>query len=137
MKAFDLYLRDTNCVEHVSGVVSFVGEDASGSFGILADHQRLITVLAFGLARFKKSDQKWHFLAMPSALLYFKNNVLQLNTPRFVRCENYKDISQALEQTLALEKSLVGDLKSHLKNIEDNMLLQISRLRSQSYHCDT
>ena len=36
MKAFTLRLQDATHAEEITGVTSFVGEDASGSFGILA-----------------------------------------------------------------------------------------------------
>ena len=37
----------------------FVGEDTSGSFGILADHSRMMTTLVVGLARFRIGDTNW------------------------------------------------------------------------------
>ena len=52
-KTFQIILRDTAGHESIEGVVSFVGEDASGSFGIRAGHDRMITSLVFGLARFR------------------------------------------------------------------------------------
>ena len=53
MKGFSLLLRDANRFEHIAGVTSFVGEDASGSFGILPGHGRMMTSLVVGLARFR------------------------------------------------------------------------------------
>ncbi len=40
-----------DCYERIDDVSSFVGEDDSGSFGLLARHDRFMTVLDFGLAR--------------------------------------------------------------------------------------
>ena len=39
-----------------TAVTSFVGEDASGSFGLLPRHDRFMTVLTFGLARLLLAD---------------------------------------------------------------------------------
>ena len=53
MNSFRIMLRDNSRSETIDGVVSFVAEDASGSFGLLAGHARIMTSLVFGLARFK------------------------------------------------------------------------------------
>ncbi len=50
---------------------SFIGEDASGSFGLQAGHARFMTILEFGLARFRTAEADWQYLALPGALLYF------------------------------------------------------------------
>ena len=41
-------------------VTSFVGQDDSGLFQDLADHIRMMTVLAFGLARYRTTDDRSH-----------------------------------------------------------------------------
>jgi len=43
MSAFTLQLLAADQQQRIEGVTSFVGEDGSGSFGILAGHQRLKT----------------------------------------------------------------------------------------------
>ncbi|MCZ7653779.1 MAG: hypothetical protein M5R42_05105 [Rhodocyclaceae bacterium] len=48
MTAFDMHLYGATQHEHVERVTSFVGEDASGTFGIQARHGRMMTVLAYG-----------------------------------------------------------------------------------------
>jgi len=45
VKAFALDLCDTRQEEHIEGVTAFVGEDATGSFGILPGHARFMTIL--------------------------------------------------------------------------------------------
>ena len=39
-------------------MASFIGEDDSGSFGILAGHARMMTMLGFGLARFRAGGRR-------------------------------------------------------------------------------
>lgn len=134
MKTFILQIRDSTHCECFEDVTSFVGEDASGKFGILADHARMITMLDFGLARFKGEDDNWQYLAMPGAALYFSKNELRLNTQRFVYCKNYQDIDKALQETLLSEESMLGDLKTNLKSIESTMLQRISRLSSSNFN---
>ena len=76
MKGFTLQLQDATRSQQLPGVTTFVGEDASGSFGILADHARLMTSLAVGLARFRVGEGPWQYLALPGGLLYFHDNRL-------------------------------------------------------------
>ena len=85
MNAFPLHLESATQYERIENVVSFVGEDESGSFGILPGHGRMMTLLSFGLARFRTADQDWEYLALPGALAYFVNGELHLGTRRYVR----------------------------------------------------
>jgi F-type H+-transporting ATPase subunit epsilon len=125
MKGFRMMLRDNSRSQVIEGVVSFVGEDASGSFGILADHARVLTSLVFGLARFRTDSGPWQYLAMPGAILGFDGNVLTLNTRRYLLGENYEDMSRALTEKLAEEEQSLSEIKRTLHHIETNVLKQM------------
>jgi len=103
MKSFTLQLQDAAHTEQINGVTTFVGEDASGSFGILAGHARMMTSLVFGLARFRIGNTPWQYLALPGALLYFKDNTLSLSTRRYLLDDNYERISTLLQEQLVAE----------------------------------
>jgi F-type H+-transporting ATPase subunit epsilon len=120
-----MMLRDNSRSQVIEGVVSFVGEDASGSFGILADHARVLTSLVFGLARFRTDSGPWQYLAMPGAILGFDGNVLTLNTRRYLLGENYEDMSRALTEKLAEEEQSLSEIKRTLHHIETNVLKQM------------
>ena len=96
MNGFLLHLESATQYERIDDVVSFIGEDDSGSFGILPGHARMMTVLAFGLARFRVAGQDWEFLALPGALAYFVDNQLQLSTRRYFRDREFENIRAAL-----------------------------------------
>ena len=53
VKTFSLKIQDATHAENIEGITSFVGEDVSGSFGILAGHARFMTILVMGLARYR------------------------------------------------------------------------------------
>ena len=125
MNSFQLVLRDSSNAQNISNVTSFVGEDNSGSFGIEADHARMMTSLVFGLARFKTETGPWQYLALPGAILYFVDNKLILNTRRYLLSENYEDITQALLDTLAKEEEELATMKHNLRNIEAHILKQM------------
>ena len=98
-------------VEEITGVSSFVGEDSTGSFGILAGHARMMTSLIIGLARFRVGEDNWKYLALPGAVLYFHDNVLTLSTRRYLVDDDYMRISQALEQQLVAEEEQLHTMK--------------------------
>lgn len=131
MKTFRMILRDTARHDYIDGVVSFVGEDASGSFGILAGHDRMITSLVFGLARFSTEDGLWQYLAMPGAMLYFTGNQLHINTRRYLMSDNYENVSQALVEILTVEEQDLQEMKRNLHRIEESIMRQLMELETR------
>ena len=131
MKEFTLVLRGTSQHKVIEGVTSFVGEDATGSFGILPGHGRMMTVLIFGLARFCVKNSSWQYLAMPGAVLYFVNNKLTLNSRSFLLSDDYDYLSKTLLQSLLTEEEKLSSIKNSLRHMEENILRRlrdISRL---------
>lgn len=122
MKTFRLALSDATRRETFEEVISFVGEDASGSFGILAGHARLMTPLQFGLARFRRADGHWHYLAFPGALLYFVNDELSVSTRRYLLDDDYERISAALQEQLLAEEEGLRVMKESLHRMEEELL---------------
>lgn len=122
MNAFELQLRDATHSERITGVTSFVGEDASGSFGILAGHGRMMTSLVFGLARFRVGDGPWRYLAMPGALLYLVGNELFISTRRYLMDDDYERISSTLRQQLLVEEEALRGMKESLRQMEEEIL---------------
>ncbi|MFA6922476.1 MAG: hypothetical protein WC216_11590, partial [Gallionella sp.] len=104
MNQFVLNLFDATHERRISGVTSFVGEDASGSFGILPNHARFMTTLVFGLARFRLGIEDWQYLALPGAVVYFNNNELTISTRHFLIDTDLQRISVLLEQQLITEE---------------------------------
>ena len=128
MNTFTLLLQDASRSERIDGVNSFVGEDASGSFGILPDHSRMMTTLVIGLARFRIGDTNWQYLAMPGAVLYFLNNVLTLSTRRYLRDDDYTRISAALQEQLLAEEEQLHATRESLRRMEELLLKRLWEL---------
>jgi F-type H+-transporting ATPase subunit epsilon len=129
MKSFVLHLQDGTHYERIDGVTSFVGEDDSGSFGILAGHARFMTTLVFGLARFRVGEESWVYLALPGAVLYFVDNELHLATRSFLRDADYERISAALQERLLTEEENLRGLKESLRAMEEEMLRRLWSMR--------
>ncbi len=125
MRAFSLFLQGARQFERIDAVTSFVGEDATGSFALRAHHERFMSALVFGLARYRLADGDWHYLALPGALLYFVDNRLFINTRRYIADTDYNRISQALTEQLLREEEVLMGLKRNLRQLEEAMMRQL------------
>ena len=125
MKSFTISLQDATHAEKHEGITSFVGEDASGSFGILPNHDRMMTSLVMGLARFRVGDQDWQYIATPGALLYFDNDTLTLSCRHFFIDTDYMRISTALEEQLLEEEIQLQTQKQSLRHMEEEVLKRL------------
>lgn len=126
MNPFTLLLQDATHAEEIGGVTSFVGEDGSGSFGILAGHGRFMTLLVMGLARFRTGEEgDWHYLALPGALLYFHDNRLTLTTRHYLIDTDYSRISAALGQQLLAEEAQLHRVKESLRQMDRELLKRL------------
>lgn len=128
MNTFTLQLQDSARNETITNVESFVGEDRSGSFGIMAGHIRFMTSLVFGLASFRTSGAQWKYLAMPGAMLYFRDNVLTVSTRHYIVDEDYSNISAAIEEQLLAEERQLRSMKESLRRMEEEALKRMWQL---------
>ncbi|WP_308367412.1 MULTISPECIES: hypothetical protein [unclassified Microbulbifer] len=132
MKTFSLQLLSATEQQRIDGVTSFVGEDASGSFGILAGHMRTMTALVFGLARFRRAEEGWQYLALPGGLLYFLDNQLQICARRYLIDSDYERISGLLQQQLLAEERGLHAMKESLRRMEESILRRLWEVGRQS-----
>ena len=68
MSGITLHLQSAVRTERIDDVTSFVGTDASGSFGIQPGRARFMTILEYGLSRFHTTSGDWIYLACPGAV---------------------------------------------------------------------
>jgi len=122
VNAYTLVLQDANHAERIEGVTSFVGEDTSGSFGILPGHVRTMTTLVVGLARFRRGEEAWQYLALPGGVLYFRADELTISTRHFLRDDDYTRISAALREQLLTEEARLQGVKHSLHQMEAELL---------------
>lgn len=129
MNTFTLLLQDAFRSERIDDVRSFVGEDASGSFGILPNHDRMMTMLLVGLARFHVDKADWQYLALPGAVLYFCDNMLTLSTRRYLRDNDYTRIGALLQQQLLAEEEQLQATRQSLRHLEESLLKRLWELK--------
>ncbi len=128
MSGFTLHLQSAARYERIADVASFVGEDATGSFGILPGRARFMTLLEYGLARFRMAGGPWHYVACPGAVLYFATDELVLNTRRYLRDADYGRISALLADQLANEEAELKTVKDNLQRLERELFRRLRDL---------
>ena len=128
MTAFTLHLQDAKHYERIEGVTSFVGEDASGRFGLLAGHERMMTSLTFGLMRYRVGAGDWEYVAVPGGILYFIDNELYLSARSYYRDSDYRRITAVLGDQLQAEEETLQTIKQSLHRMEEEMLKRLSRM---------
>jgi F-type H+-transporting ATPase subunit epsilon len=125
VKTFSLSLFDTAHTQTIADVVSFSGEDSSGRFGILAERERMITCLAFGMARIHTLSGQVLFIAMPGGVLYFTKNNLTLSTRHFVVSDDFEQIQKILQQEILNEEVQLQKLKQSFHSMETELMKRL------------
>ncbi|MDD5249109.1 MAG: F0F1 ATP synthase subunit epsilon [Rhodocyclaceae bacterium] len=131
MSGFSLQLLGADRGERIDGVMSFVGEDGTGSFGLLAGHERFMTVLSFGLARVRLADGAWEYLGFPGGLLYFVADECRISTRRYVRDNDVTRIARALTRELLDEEQALFETRRKLHQLEAEMLKQLAQMQGE------
>lgn len=131
MNRFVLALQDSRHVEEIPDVTTFMGEDASGSFSIWANHAPLMTVLDTGLVRFRRSDGDWEYLAQPGGLLTVGQNRVTLSTRRYFRGNDYEVVASRLRETLKAEENSLLTIRASLRHMEDEVLRRLYDVQRQ------
>lgn len=131
MSGFALELLAVDRSERIDDVASFVGEDRSGSFGLLAGHERFMTLLNYGLARIRLADGTWQYLGLPGGLLYFVDNECRISTRRYVRGGDVARIAEALTRELLTEEAVLAETRIKLHRLEDEMLKELAQLERE------
>lgn len=129
MKTLVLHLESATQYERIENVASFVGEDASGSFGILPAHARMSTILESGLARFRVAGEDWQFLAAPGAVLHHAGSELHFSTRRYLRGGDFERMRTALREQLLVEEDALHAVKQSLRRLEEEMFKRLWKLK--------
>lgn len=128
MNTFTVHLFAADRTEVIEQAASFSGEDNSGSFSLLARHERFMTALTFGLARLTLADGSREYLGFPGGLLYFIDNELRISTRRYLRDSDVGRIAQALTRELLEEEQALEQTRRKLHRLEAEMLRRLAQL---------
>lgn len=133
MRTMTLQLRHATGSECFENVTSFVGEDASGSFGILPGHTRMMTALAVGLARFRIGEDEWHYLALPGGILSGGGDRLTLCTRRYLHDTQLRRMGTLLAELQRADREALGGIRESLHRLEEEMLRRLREIERGSH----
>lgn len=122
MSTFTLSLVSPSGVLRQPDVVSFVGTDASGRFGVQAGHVPAATVLSYGLCRFRTaSDAAWQWVTLPGGVLRFEAGTLEIACRRFWRGANPRELERQLAADHEAESERHAELRHTLDRLEQTL----------------
>ena len=110
---FTLHLQAATKYEKFNKVTSFSGQDTTGKFGLMANHEHFITILEFGLVKYK-TNSRWVYIALPGGVLHFVNNELFISTRQYFIDEDYARINEILEKNIRNEEEKLQNVKQSL-----------------------
>lgn len=125
MNTFSVEITSEDTAETIEAVESFVGVDESGSFGILAGREPLVTALSWGLCRLRTAGDIVEFLALPGGILSFENNVLHLATQHYLRAEDSSTILEELDERMRSELEDRRAMREMLRNLDRELLRRL------------
>jgi F-type H+-transporting ATPase subunit epsilon len=128
MTTFALTLQSPMLSQRIDGVTSLVARDRSGSFGVLAGHARMITLVEAGLLRFRCGGDTWEYAACAGGVLYVRGAEAVVCTSRFVTGTDYSRLTDTLEAQLRAERESLKSQRSHVARIEEEMMRRLWRL---------
>jgi len=126
--SFVLHLESAARYERVDAVEQFIGEDASGQFGLLSGHERFVTRLVPGLARFRIAAQPWEYLALADAVVRFDRNELHISALRHARDADYRRIQATLRSELSAQEAALAELHAAVRRLDEEMWRRIYAL---------
>lgn len=132
MIAFELHLESPTQYEKIDNIVSFIGEDVSGQFGVLANHARMMTYLNFGLAKFTYANSTKEYIALSGGILYFRNNQLHISSRHYIRDTDYKILEKKMDKELQVEEKNLENIKTSLRKLDEEMLKRLIELKRWS-----
>ena len=127
-RTFTLHLQSAERSDCIADVASFVGRDAAGSFGLLAGHADFMTIVDYGLTRYRRVDRSWTYVASPGGVVCFADNTLHFSTRRYLQDDDYARISAELTGQLAAEERSLEAVKQHLQQLERELLRRLHEL---------
>jgi F-type H+-transporting ATPase subunit epsilon len=127
VRTFAIELSSQERYERVEDVVSFVGADRSGSFGILGGREPLATTLSWGLCSFRAVDTGTReYVAVPGAVLYyFAPEVLHICARLYLRDQDPERIIRRLMDEMHAEEESSRSMHALLRDLDRELMRQL------------
>lgn len=132
MKTFALVLQDISKEWRDDRVYSFIARDASGSFGLQANHETFVTCLQPGIAGFRGHDRQWCYLAQPGSVVIFIDNHLYLATTQFVMNCDREVLVQLLDTEWRAAEQEIRISKQSIARVEQALARKLWEMSQRS-----
>lgn len=133
MTPFVIHLQGATQYQTIENVTSFVAQDESGSFGIQCGHERMMTILTYGLARYRTTEgDQSTYIAIPGGVLYAVGKALFITTRHYYIDTDYQRISSALLDQLLQEEQELLKVKESISRLEQEMLRRLWQIQRVS-----
>ena len=133
MKSYQMNLISPIQGEIIKEVVSFTAHDESGSFNILSNASRRMTILSYGLAQFRFKDGKIEYLALPESLVYFNSNELKIVTTHYYRNEDYAKVLSIMDDIFNKEKIKVKETMISIHKLDEEILKRMIKMQGANF----
>jgi len=126
VRTFAIELISQKRGERIESVVSFVGTDGSGSFGILSGREPLATTLSWGLCSLRTAQSHARqYLAMPGGVLYFAQDVLHLCARLYLRDDDPERIVERLAGEMRAEEESSRAMHALLRDLDRELVRRL------------
>ena len=123
--SFTVHVADETRSQDIRDVTCFVAYDATGSFGILAGREPLVTSLRWGLCELRRADESVLFLAVAGGILYFDGSVVKVATRRFLIDSDGARIVAQLTSEERSERTTTRSMHEMLRNLDRELLRRL------------
>ena len=115
-------------LEQIDEIVSFVGRDASGSFGILANAFRRITALSFGVATLRKRTDQLNTWLFPGGFFISWRMSSGLQPPALFAARRWKKSLRRWIGIVRMEEENIREIKQSLHHLDEEILRRLSTI---------
>lgn len=128
MNSFTIYLQSITKEEQIHNVMSFVSEDDSGKYGVMANHCRMLTNIKIGMSKITYTNFTTEYLALASGIIYFTNNKLYINTKNYTRSDDYYKLVEILNTQLKSEDQAIKNINETIERVDEMVLKRLWEL---------
>ncbi|HXE31101.1 MAG TPA: hypothetical protein VN515_04805 [Terriglobales bacterium] len=128
MKTFRLQLHGATEEQTHEGLQSVVAHDASGSFAVLAGHERLLTRLTSGIVRLQYADGSRAYAAVMGGLLYFAENQMHIVTRELHLAASDEVLEESLEAEWQAQEAELTELRAQIRRLDRAILTAMAGL---------
>ena len=130
MNTFNCSIHCPSYSLKIDDVISFVGSDASGSFGIMAHRLPLVTILTFGIATLKKIDKSIEYLGLSGGVLSFKDNTLTIISLFAIKSRKLDKLANTLNDAVKGDEERSKKIRGYIQKLDEEIMKRIKEMES-------